>query len=280
MSNQPIKVLKASGEYEPFSEKKVRSSLKRAGADRKLIEKIINHVKGELYDGISTKKIYAHVFKLLRKLESPLASKYNLKQAIMELGPSGYPFEKFIGGILANKGYLVEVDRVIEGKCVSHEIDVMAQKGTELFLVECKFRNRPGTKLDLKIALYTYARFLDAAKTEVEIGGKRDKFHQAWLVTNTKVTTEFKKYAKCVDLKVTSWDYPADASLRLLIEKSGLHPVTCLSSLSRSNKRALLEAGIVFCQDLVDQKIDFLPADLVRRAKKEISAIYEAKKLS
>lgn len=264
-----MKVKKASGEYEPFSEEKVRSSLKRAGAEKELIGKIIGQIKGELYDGIPTKEIYSHVFGLLRKARTPVASKYNLKQAIMQLGPSGFPFEKFIAGILEHEGFGVEVGQIVQGRCVSHEIDVIAQKDNQHFMIECKFHNRPGTRSDIKVALYIHARFLDVQKAWVKIAGHRQKFHQGWLVTNTKVTADVKTYAKCVGLKVVSWDYPADSSLRFLIEKSDLHPVTCLNSLSRGEKRKLLEAGIVFCRDLVDRKIDFLPSILVKKAKEE-----------
>lgn len=268
-----IKVKKASGEYEPFSEEKVRSSLQRAGAEEELINKIISHIKSELYDGISTKEIYSHVFSLLRKAKSHLVSKYNLKQAIMELGPSGFPFEKFVAGILEHEDYQVEVGQIVQGKCVSHEIDVIAQKENEHFMIECKFHNRPGRKSDLKVALYTYGRFLDVEKAWIKIAGHREKFHQGWLVTNTKVTSEVKTYARCVNLKVISWDYPPDFSLRFLIEKSGLHPVTCLNSLSRAEKRRVLEAGIVFCRDLVKKQIEILAKDRLQQAKLEATSI-------
>src|SRR3972149_11856542 len=128
-----LNVTKASGELEPFSEEKVRLSLRRAGADKDLVVKILSHVKGELYEGIPTQQIYNHIFDLLRKEKSDLASRYNLKKAIMELGPTGFPFERFVAGILAAYGYQVEVDQTIEGKCATHEIDVMAQKGQEKF---------------------------------------------------------------------------------------------------------------------------------------------------
>lgn len=248
-----IKVLKASGELEPFSEEKVRSSLQRARAESQTIEKIVAHVKNELYEGISTQKIYSHIFDLLRKEKSNLVSRYNLKEAIMELGPTGFPFEKFVAGILAAYNYVVEVGKIVEGKCVSHEIDIIAQKENEHFMIECKFHNRPGTKTDVKAALYVYARFLDVQNAWLATPGHRQKFHQAWLVTNTKVTSEAIDYTRCVGLKLISWDYPPEGSLRFLIEKSGLHPLTALESLSPSEKRRLLAQGIVFQKDLPEE---------------------------
>lgn len=240
--NDPLKlnVIKASGEIEPFSEEKVRSSLKRAGADEETTKRLVAHVESELYDGISTQQIYNHIFDLLRKEKSDLASRYNLKKAIMELGPTGFPFERFVAGILAAYGYQVEVDQTIEGKCATHEIDVMAQKGQEKFMVECKYHNHPGIKCEIKTALYVYARFLDV----------QNSFNQGWLVTNTKITSEAQDYARCAGLKVISWDYPPQESLRFLIEKSGLHPITAMESLSKAEKRRFLERGIVFQKDL------------------------------
>jgi len=271
MDKQPIRVLKASGEYEPYSEAKVRSSLHRAGAERELIEKVVTGIADKLYDGIPTKELYRHVYALLRRLRSPLVSKYNLKRAIMQLGPSGFPFERFVAGILQADGYAVAVGQIVKGKCVAHEIDVIAQRDNKRLMVEAKFHNMPGIKSDLQVALYTYARFLDVKEAWVEIAGRRQHFHQPWLVTNTKVTSTVKDYARCVGLRVVSWDYPANGSLRYLIEKSGLHPITCLRSLRRADKTRLLEAGMVFCSDLVEKEIDFLPRRLVDKAQKEVS---------
>ena len=190
MISKRIMVVKRSGEHEPFSERKVRTSLKRAGADDALIDTIVGRVEGELYDGISTREIYAHVFALLRELQSPLVSRYDLKRSIMELGPSGFPFEIFVAGVLESQGFSVAVGQTVQGKCVDHEVDIIAQKGSRHYMIEAKFHNQPGLKSDIKDALYTYARFLDVEQVWVEIAGHRAHLHKAWLVTNTKVTSK------------------------------------------------------------------------------------------
>jgi Holliday junction resolvase-like predicted endonuclease len=269
MDDKPITVLKASGEYEPFSEEKVRTALERAGAEDEVVDQVIAHVGGKLYDGISTREIYRHVFTHLRKLQSRAVSRYGLKSAIMQLGPSGFPFEKFVAGILEAYGYEVAVGQRIKGICVAHEIDVIARKDEKHFMIEAKFHNQPGMKSDIQVALYTYARFLDVQQAWVEIAGHRDHFHQPWLVTNTKVTSVAKEYAKCVGLRVISWNYPPRGSLRFMIEESGLHPITCLTSLGSAERRELLEAGMVFSRDLINRKVDFLPRSLVAKARRE-----------
>jgi hypothetical protein len=239
--SQTVNVIKATGEIESFSERKVIDSLLRAGASKPLADRIIQKVKPHLYPNIPTFEIYAAVMKILKKEQRELADKYNLKAAIMELGPSGYPFEKFVAGILGAHGYKTLTNQIIMGRCVSHEVDVVAEKAGKKFMIECKFHNQGGGRTDIKDALYTYARFLDL---------QEKGFTAAWLITNTKATQDVRNYGLCVGLDITSWDYPGGRSLRELVDKSGLMPVTSLTSLSKSQKRELLEKGIVFSKDL------------------------------
>jgi len=239
--SKPINVIKATGKIEPFSGEKVISSLMKAGAARELAEKIVAKIKPDLYPNIPTFEIYSSVMRILKKEQKTVAEKYNLKKAIMDLGPTGYPFEKFIAGILEAHGYRTMVNQVVLGRCVSHEIDIVSQN-TQKFMIECKFHSLAGGRTDMKVALYTYARFLDIK----ERGG----FDVPWLITNTKVTQEVKTYAACVGMKVTAWDYPEGECLNELIDKSGLYPITALTSLSPDEKKGLIERGIVFCRDL------------------------------
>lgn len=242
-----VHVKKASGELEEFSERKVRDSLQRAGASSELIEDIISHITSELYEGIPSEKIYGHIFDLLHNRQSVLAARYNLKRAVMDLGPSGYPFEKFFAGVLRQYGFDATTNNILNGECVKHEIDVIAKKNKDVIMIECKFHNHVGTKSKIRDVLYTYARFLDVKETYA--------FTEAWLVTNTKVTSDVIAYANCKGMKVVAWNYPADFSLRHLIEQSNLHPVTALESLSREKKQDLLRQGLVFVKDLKEGEV-------------------------
>lgn len=235
-----INIVKASGEIEPFSEDKVISSLMRAGASLELAKKIVEQIKPSLYQNIPSFEIYSSVMNILKKEQKRIASRYNLKEAIMQLGPSGYPFEKYAAGVLEAAGFKTETNKIIMGRCVSHEVDIVAQK-EQKFMVECKFHTQAGMKTDIKVALYTYARFLDV---------KGKGFDVSWLITNTKVTQEVKTYALCVGMKVTAWDYPEGESLNELIDKEGLHPVTALTDISEEEKRFLLDNGTIFVKDI------------------------------
>lgn len=249
-----ILITKASGETEPFSEAKLRHSLKRVKASEAIVEEIITLISSELKNGDETRDIYQKAFSLLKKHERPVASRYSLKQAIMQLGPSGHPFEKLVGEILASKGYSIEVGKVISGYCVSHEIDVIALKGERHLMVECKFHNQQGTKTDVKVALYIEARFKDVEKAWQEKPNHANKFHEAWLVTNTKLTSDAIQYATCEGMKTIGWNHPHREGLEQLIDQSGLHPITCLTTLSSSQKQQLLERGVVLCKELLDNR--------------------------
>ena len=234
-----VNVLKASGEIESFSERKVIGSLVRAGADLPLAQQICAEVKPHLYQNIPSTEVYGMIMKILKREKKDLAEKYNLKRSIMELGPTGYPFEKFMAEILKAQKHEVLINQIIQGKCISHEVDIIA-KNQEKFMIECKFHNQIGGRTDVKVALYVYARFLDV---------KEKGFDRPWLITNTKVTQEVKTYALCVGMKVTAWDYPEGESLREMIDQTGLYPITASVSLTLLQKQNLIEQGIVFYHD-------------------------------
>lgn len=252
MNQQKIMIEKASGEMEEFSSDKLRHSLERAKALPAIVDKIVDHVLQELKNGDRTSDIYKHAFRILSENERPSAARYHLKQALMELGPSGHPFEKFVGELLKAQGFLVEVGIIIEGVCVTHEVDVTAQKDNRHIMVECKFHNQPGVKSDVKVALYVQARFEDVAKKWQQEPSHGQKFHEAWLVTNTKLTTDAIRYATCVGMTAIGWRYPEGNSLEYLIEQFNLHPLTCLTTLNDAQKQNLLSQGVILCKEIVD----------------------------
>jgi len=236
-----VNVIKATGEIEPFSEEKVISSLIKAGANLEVARDIVAKVKPHLYQNIPTFEIYSTLMGLLKRRQREVAEKYNLKKAIMDLGPTGFPFEKFVAEVLKRLGHReVATNQIIQGNCVVHEVDIVA-KNKERYMIECKFHAIPGGRTDIKVALYTYARFLDI---------KHQGFDMPWLITNTKVTSEVKAYALCVGMRVTAWDYPEGEGLNEMIDKSGLYPVTASTRLSEKEKKQLVEKGIVFIKDI------------------------------
>lgn len=236
-------VIKADGTQEPFSEEKVISSMQRAGVPKELQKQLLENIKGKLYDNIQTWEIYQYIQEALSKSDQPyVKARYGLKQALMMLGPTGYPFEDFLAKVLEEEGYSTLVRQTIQGKCVTHEIDVVAEKEGKKTMIEAKFHNNPGARSNLQVAMYTKARFDD-------IKVKND-LDACWIMTNTKVTTDAIAYATCEGVTVIGWNYPQSGSLREIIETNNLHPITMLSSLSHGLKLKLLSEHIVLCRDI------------------------------
>ncbi|MFT6865418.1 MAG: hypothetical protein ACJA08_000236 [Cyclobacteriaceae bacterium] len=248
----PIKIRKNSGEYDNYSEDKLRSSLHNAGANPDLAEHVIAIIRPKLYDGIRTSEIYKSAHALLRKNEYIHASRYRLKHAIQELGPTGYPFELFVAEIMKGEGYKTQVGLTLQGKCVSHEVDVLAEKEHQLLMMECKFHNKPGYKSDVKVPLYINSRFLDLKDMWQDMAQYSGKQMQGCLVTNSKFTTDAIAYGQCAGLQMISWDYPDHASLKKRVNEQMLYPVTTLQTLSKRDKGLLIAEGIIVTKSLCE----------------------------
>lgn len=277
-NRQPVlEITKASGERSLFDPDKLLNSLMRSGAGKDQALEIVDSITKELYPGISTRKIYKKAFARLKARSRFLAARYNLKNAIMQLGPSGYPFERFIAELLRTQGYTVEVSKIVSGKCVNHEIDVIAEKDHHHFMIECKYHNQPGTVSDVKIPLYINSRFHDVAEQWQKLPGHQFKFHQGWVVTNTRFTTDAIQYGSCAGLRLIGWNYPSKGGLKDLIDTFALYPVTTLTSLTVSEKKLLLEKNIVLCHEL--QNDESLLKDLGIKATRLKTVLDECRNL-
>jgi Holliday junction resolvase-like predicted endonuclease len=247
-----ISVIKANGDKVNFDRTKLMFSLLKSGAPTTEVEKITTKIEASLYDGMTTKEIYKKAFALLKKHSRPSASRYKLKKGIVELGPTGYPFEKFIGELLKRQGYRVKVGVIVQGHCVQHEVDVVAQKDNKHFMVECKFHSTFTTKCNVKVPLYIQSRFIDIQKKWAKQEGHQHKFHQGWVVNNTRFSEDAIQFGRCAGLYLLSWDYPKNKSLKEQISNLGLYPITCLNTLKKSEKQQLLNRDFVLCMHLCE----------------------------
>lgn len=250
MPDKPVLITKASGLREPFDRLKLRQSLSTVGAPGALIDEISKHVESEILEGMSTSEIYRHAFSLLRSRSRHIAMRYSLRRAVSELGPTGFPFEKYVAELFKAKGFKAETNQIIKGKCVEHEIDVLAYSDEKTVMVEAKFHNELGLKSDLKVALYVKARFDDLRGSKFFIGGKERALDEGWLLTNTKFSERAIEYGICANLKMIGWNYPHEHNLHDMIEDFKLHPVTALTTLSSADKKNFLTEGTVLCQSL------------------------------
>jgi hypothetical protein len=243
-----ILIAKADGETEPFNPEKLVSSLVRSGAEHGLASNITREIAAELYNGITTQEIYRHAFSKLREGRREAAARYSLKRAILEFGPSGFPFEAYISELFRAEGAQTEIDQIIQGTCVEHEVDVVARQGETITYIEAKFHNAAGFKTDLKTVLYVKARLDDILAARKNKGLQEPM--RGLVVTNTKFTTVAAQYAACAGVELLGWEEPAGRTLHDRIDRTGLYPVTALTTLGRREKTALLGQKIVLCKTL------------------------------
>ncbi len=258
MSKSLVHIIKSTGDVVPFSIEKLQNSLRKSGADEDTVNKLSDEVTAYLREGMTTREIYKLAYKLLKRKHRQFASKYSLKRAIMSLGPTGFPFEKYLGEILKSIGYQVKLNQVIKGQCVDHEVDIVVENEHSVCIIECKYHNSQNIHCDVKIPLYVNSRYLDL-KPALEQKGKE---YKGWVATNTKFTTDAILYGNCAGLFLLSWDYPRKGSLKELIDEHKIYPITCLSRISNKEKQQLLDKGIVLCKDLIT-KPDLLPAIMI-----------------
>ncbi len=239
-----IIVRKADGTEEHFVPEKLLQSMRRAGANDATALDVLREVEPSLRDGMTTSEIYKTAFARLRAHNRGAAVRYSMKRALLGLGPSGFPFEEFVAEMYRTAGVRATTNTFLQGACVEHEIDVLVEDGKTRTVIEAKFHNTLGFKSDLKVALYVAARVEDLQRSvhadEIPITGI--------LLTNTKFTAKAIQYGTCARLGLISWDYPQEGNLHQLIERTGVFPVTALTTLSRREKTELMNRNIVLCK--------------------------------
>jgi len=272
----PIKIIKADGTEEYFRVEKLRRSLRRSGARPNQVNYVIAQLTPTLRDGIKTQEIYRNAFKLLHSDDSPVAARYSLRRALFNLGPTGFPFEKFLARLFASDGYSTKTGTMLQGKCAEHEIDVAAYKADHSFVGEAKFHARPGIKSDLQVAMYSYARLMDLQEQKIcseDICGIKE----FWLITNTKFTSSARRYGNCVGLKLLSWDFPKRNNLHDRIQRAGVYPITVLQALSPKQAQTLIERDVILCGDIVSNPQILRHLHLPKR--KYESILHEARQI-
>jgi len=255
-------IVKSSGEREAFSSEKVYKACIRVGASPILAKSITDQIKGILHDGISTREIYHEVKRLLEASGVEAAARYSLKEALIRLGPAGFPFETYIGELLEEYGYETKLRTIVEGFCVKHELDIIALEkagsGSRTHMIECKYHNASGIITGVKEVMYTYARFLDLKEGWAH--GKCIRFDQAWLVCNTKSSIDAQAFARCKGIRLLCWRYPEGEGLESLIDRKALYPITVLPSLRNEYVGEFSRNKIMLVKDLARYDLKKLQA--------------------
>lgn len=246
------KIIKASGVEVDFDQLKLRASLQRAGASADEAESVVQAIEQDWHSGLTTKALYRRAYRMLRRYNKTAASRYSLKQALLALGPSGYPFETLVAHLLKADGFLVQKGVVQSGRCINHEVDIFANRGNKIIFGECKFRNAQQLTNDVKVVLYVRSRFEDLCQGEWSDWLHQGRSIECFVFMNTRYTQDALRYGECSAMKLVGWDTPAGNSLRDRVNRTGIHPLTCLSTLTKSEKTALIASyHLVLVQDLL-----------------------------
>lgn len=272
-----MKIVKHSGSIVDFNRDKLKSSLLKSGASVKVVEDVLQEIDKQIFEGISTQKIYKLAFGLLKKSSSSHAARYNLRAAIQQLGPAGFFFEKYVARLFISEGYLAQTNLFLSGKCVGHEVDVAIMKNNYIEMIECKFHARSESNSDVKVPMYILSRFNDLKDRSHRIFTKNDKISGCWIVTNNRFTSDALAFAKCSGLQLLSWDYPENNSLRKQIDCNHLYPVTCITTLTLAEKDKLMVSDIILAKEIVNnsellEKIGLSP-NRVKNVLKEVSEL-------
>ncbi|MEO8235880.1 MAG: ATP cone domain-containing protein [Flavobacterium sp.] len=247
-----MKIIKHSGDIVDFDKSKLKISLLKSGANELLVDEVIETIEKKIYEGITTKSIYKLAFSLLKKSSNSHAARYNLRSAIELLGPAGFFFEKYISRLFLSEGYQTRINLTLQGKCISHEIDVMLKKEEVITMIECKFHAKREVNSDVKVPMYILSRFNDLKDKTHPIFSNNDKILKCKIITNNRFTTDAINFAMCSGLDLLSWDYPINNNLRTKIDNNNLYPITCLTTLSLSEKDKLLILDIIMVKEIIN----------------------------
>ena len=141
------------------------------------------------------------------------------------------------------------------GRCVDHEVDIIAEKGDENILVEVKHHFQPHTFTGLPVFLEVQAKFedfLDSYRT----GKNKINFNKVLVICNTKISDHAKRYSICKGIQSIGWRYPEEKGLEQMIEEKGLYPITFLKGLDVRIQSKLGDNGIVLLKQLVEMDLN------------------------
>lgn len=215
-------IKKQDGRIEEFDPQRVLKICKRIGVEEKLAKEVLKKVERTIKDYDDTNKIAKIIQESLPLKQSIL---YGLRDGVAALQPE--KFELYVKEVLNAHGYLCIWNMIIPGKYVEHQVDIVATKGDEMFLVECKHHANSHRDCGLGEVLQVQARLEDIRDGYKEKINRND-FKKAWLITNTKFSEHAKRYAAGKEIILSGWRYKIGNSLNELIQKKKVFPVTVL----------------------------------------------------
>lgn len=250
------KIIKRTGETELFDSNKLCSSIINAGASEDLTNQVCNIVTESIGSGMTTDEIFSLTRSYLMDFDPAMAAIYSLDRGLSALGPSGFIFEQYVSAMFAEMGYKSYTNHYAKGEAVEHEIDIVAEKGNVVFIIEAKYRNDFKTKTHINQVMYADARIQDIKRKAVKNGDKREYY--VWVVTNTRFTNSSINYANKREIQLLGWDYPKFINLKKIAYEKKLWPITVLPSITKAILKQCAREDIILVRHLNDMDADEL----------------------
>ncbi|MCI5050976.1 MAG: restriction endonuclease [Candidatus Pacebacteria bacterium] len=242
------KIVKQNGQEELFQPEKLCHSVMAVGVPDNLANQVCSIVDESIDSGVSTDKIFVTTRKYINEFNPKLAALYGLERGLTALGPSGFIFEQYVAALFKEMGYYVQTNVYVSGEGVSHEIDVWAEKGNVVYIIEAKYRNDYRSKTHINQVMYADAKVQDIRRQAKKVGDTREFYE--WVVTNTQFTDNAINYVAHRDMQLMGWDYPKYINLKKIVSERSLYPVTTLPSITKKALKKFSAEGIILVKEL------------------------------
>jgi len=261
-----IYVTKADGSKQVFDKQKVFRTCLRLRATQQAAQSVADRIEAKARSGITTKEILQAIFRYMKEYRPEVRYITDLRGAIALMRPQP-DFEQYVAMLLREQGYDVETNMLLKGKCVEHEVDAVAKKGSECIYVEVKHHFQHHTFTGIGVFLEAWASYVDLMEG-YEAAKNAYQFNKVMVVCNTKISEHAKQYATCKGILYTGWNYPAGNSMEEMIQKKSLYPITFIKTLDRKTEARLSDAGVITLRQLVGSNMAELAAKTnVNKAK-------------
>lgn len=278
-SSSTLSVTKADGTKQTFRRRKIVRTCIRLGARKEIAMRIGDKVESKVYDGMPTSEILKMIFDYLEEYQPAIRHQIDLRMAIALLRPKP-DFERFIQIMLEEQGYKLMPNQIVRGRCVEHEIDAVARKGDDTYLVEIKHHRSYHTYTGLDVCRIAVATSEDIAEGHA-LGLNPIKFNKIMVVCNTKFSQHAKQYAKCKGIEHIGWKTPPGHGLDRVIDEKRLYPITLLKDLSQEIRERLADNEVLLLKQLTRRGVQDLaektriPKDQLEDLRKRAKMILE-----
>jgi hypothetical protein len=269
-------VIKADGTKQLFEKDKIVRTCVRMGASQEVAEAVAKKIEWRAHEGIKSKQILNMIFRHLARYREEVRSHIDLRRALSLMRPKP-DFEQFVQILLREHGYEVTPNLIVRGKCVEHEIDVIAKKDGKTCAVEVKHHFNHHALTGLDVSRIARAIFEDVTEG-FELGLNSINLDKAVVICNTKYSDHAKRYGECRGIEQIGWNYPAQHGLELMIEEKRLYTITYLKNLDANLGRKLASEGIILLKQLITYEPEALSRRL-RTSKGRVDALIEKAKV-